>query len=160
MMRSNAWIIIERARALTWREWLRWLADPESGDEPTLTDWEQKAAVRLHDMEYIFKRFLRPSILGKIWIMLSVYDVSPAQIASGYANLGDAETGGDFACVGFWTWVEHDSSSVFVALYPWRPNQVINFMPPTYDEEGAEVPAVGVRDVNLLFGQPRRTFPS
>ncbi len=158
-MRSNAWIIIEKLRALSWRAWLRWRNDPESGDEPPLSEWEQKAASALHDQEYIFRGFLRPEILGKVWIMLSVYDVTAAQIATGYANLGDAESGGDFACAGFWTWEAGDQSCVFVALYPWRAGQIVGFMPPTYDENGDEVPAVGVRDVNVLFGQPPRVFP-
>lgn len=158
-MRSNAWITVERDRALTWRDWLRWLDDPTIGPEPVITNWEQKAARRLHDMEYIFKRFLRPTILTKVWIMLSVYDVTEAEIASGYTQLGDATAGGDFSCAGLWEWDTHMEFSAFVSAYDWLPVQVLKFMPPTYDAEGNPVAAAGVRDVNLLFGQPPREFP-
>lgn len=157
-MRTNAWITVERDRALSWRDWLRWLED-QSGVEPVITNWEKKAAQRLHNMEYIFKRFLRPTILTKVWIMLSVYDVTEAEIASGYTQLGDAATGGDFSCAGYWQWEAGMDFSSFVALYDWLPVQVVKFMPPTYDAQGVEIPAVGVRDVNLLFGQPPREFP-
>lgn len=154
-MRTNAWIIVELTRALSWRTWLRWDAGDREAPEPELSAWERKAAQRLHDMEYIFKGFLRPSILGKVWIMISVYDVTPGEIASGYNQLGDAATGGDFGCVGFWTWEEGQGQSAFLDLYPWLPNQALKFMPPI---EG--VPAESVRDVNVLFGQPLREFPS
>ena len=161
MTRTNAWITVERTRSTTWRDWLRWLLeDPDTrGAEPPLTSWEKKAAVRIHDMEYVFKRFLRPTILTKVWIMLSVYDVTEAEIQSGYNQLGDAATGGDFSCAGFWQWTSGQDFCQFVPACDWLPQQVLKFMPPTYDSEGVEIPAVGVRDVNLLFGQPPREFP-
>lgn len=125
-----------------------------------ISQWEKNAVRRLMDMEYIYKRFLRPVIMTKTWIMLSIYDVTEAQIQSGYTQLGDAEAGGDFACVAFWQWLPGQSFSQFVNLgYPWRPNQVLSFMPPTLDPNGVEIPATGLRDVNLLFGQPPREFP-
>ncbi len=158
-MRTNAWIIIERDRALSWLDWLRWFLTDQAEEEPDLTSWEKTAAKRLHDMEYIFKRFLRPTILGKVWIMLSVYDVTPAQIANGYIQLGDAATGGDFASLAYWQWLPGQSFCQFLGLNDWVPAQVLKFMPPTYDEEGDPIPATGVRDVNVLFGQPPREFP-
>ena len=160
-MRSNAWITVERNRAITWRDWCRWLQGDQIEPEPPLSAWEKKAVCRLADMEYIFRAFLRPTILTKVWIMLSVYDVTPNEIASAYIQLGDAEAGGDFACAGYWNWIDGQDFCQFTNLgYPWRPAQVINFMPPTYDELGTEIPATGVRDVNLLFGQPPREFPA
>lgn len=161
-MRTNAWIIIERDRALSWRAWLRWLISDEDPrpPEPPLTPWERKAALRLYDMEYIFKRFLRPTILGKVWIMLSVYDVTRAEIESGYTQLGDAAEGGDFGLTGAWTWKRGQDFCQFVNVRPWLPVQVLKFMPPTYDDDGNPIPATGIRDVNLLFGQPPREFPS
>ncbi len=160
MMRTNAWITVERVRALSWRTWWRWSMGERTEPEPPITPWERKAVQRLVDQEYIFKRFLRPTILTKTWIMLSVYDVTPQEIASAYAQLGDAETGGDFGCAGYWEWTRGQSFCQYVDLgYPWRPNQVLSFMPPTYDSGGVEIPATGIRDVNLLFGQPPREFP-
>lgn len=163
-MRNNAWITVERTRALRWREWVRWSGtrpdEPGHPPEPEITAWEKKAAQRLHDMEYIFKRFLRPTIQTKVWIMLSIYDVTQAELASGYSHLGDAAAGGDFGVVGYWKWEDGQHESAFVDLYPWMANQVLKFMPPTYDDQGDEVPAVAVRDVNVLFGQPPREFPA
>jgi hypothetical protein len=160
-MRTNAWITIERDRAITWRDWCRWLFSDQSTAEPPLTAWEKKAVCRLADMEYIFRAFLRPTILTKVWIMLSVYDVTPQEIASGYTQLGDAEAGGDFACAGYWQWLDGQSFCQFTDLgYPWRPAQVTSFMPPTVDESGQPVAATGPRDVNLLLGQPPREFPA
>ncbi len=159
-MRSNAWITIERDRAISWRTWYLWWMSGQEELEPPLTQWEKKAVRRLADMEYISKAFLRPTILTKVWIMLSVYDITPAEIASGYTQLGDAATGGDFGCAGYWEWTRGQSFCQYIDLgYPWRPNQVLSFMPPTYDEDGVAIPAVGVRDVNVLFGQPPREFP-
>lgn len=157
--RTNAWITVEKDRALSWRDWLRWeiatASGEEAGEEPILSLWEEKAARRLGDMEYIFKAFLQPSILAKTWIMLSVYDVTQGEIESGYTHLGDAEEGGDFACAGYWEWRRHDDLSSFVDLgYPWRPTQLLKFMP---DYDGT--PATEVSDVNVLFGQPPRVFP-
>jgi hypothetical protein len=157
-VRTNAWITIERQRALSWRDWLRWLRDGV-GPEPELTQWEQRAARRLGDMEYIFKAFLRPVILTKTWIMLSVYDVTISEINSGYAQLGDAAAGGDFACAGLWEWADGQSFCAFNDTYQWRPTQTLQFMPPTTGPDGAPVPATGVRDVNLMLGQPPREFP-
>ena len=158
-MRTNAWVTIERSIALTWRDWIRWSDGDQLAPEPSLTNWEKKAARRLADMEYIFKRFLRPTILTKVWIMLSVYDVTVAEVNSGYSQLGDAESGGDFACAGFWEWTDGDTECSLSPVYTWRPNQVLLFMPPTIEGE-TEVPATEVRDVNLLFGQPPRELPS
>lgn len=157
---TNAWITVEKNRALTWRDYELWRRDPELYTQPTeISAWEKKAVRRVSDMGHLFKAFLRPEILTKQWIMLSVYEISAADIASGYNQLGDAETGGDFGCAGFWEWEAGWSFCRFVPLYAWRPNQVLLFMPPTYTQEGVEVPATGVRDVNVAFGQPPREFP-
>lgn len=159
-MRTNAWIVVERTRARRWRDWERWRRDPELYDEPAgMSNFEKKAVRRLGDMEYIFKRFLRPTILGKVWILLSVYDVTESELAAGYTQLGDAAAGGDFAVVGAWQWRQGQQFCQWWDLYAWAPNQVLQFMPPTYDEEGNMIAAVGVRDVNVLFGQPPREFP-
>lgn len=160
-MRTNAWVTVERDRALSWKAWVDWsLADPETrGDEPPLSAWEKNAARKLHDADYLFKGFLRPTIATKVWVMLSVYDVTEAQLAAGYAQLGDAATGGDFGVAGAWRWFPGQSFCQWWDLYAWRGNQVLQFMPPTYDPEGTPIPAVGVRDVNVLFGQPPREFP-
>lgn len=158
-MRTNAWITIEKQRALSWRAWYRWLLGEQTEPEPDLSNWEKKAVTRLADAEYIFKRFLRPTILAKDWIMLSVYDVTHAEIQSGYNELGDASVGGDFACVGYWAWQPGQSFCLWDPTYDWNGNQLLKFMPPTYDDQGQEIPATGVRDVNLLFGQPPREFP-
>lgn len=159
-MRTNAWIIVERARVLNWREWYLWRRGDEIGPEPALTEWEKAATRRLAHMEYLYKRFLRPTILGKVWIMLSVYDVTSNEISAGYSHLGDAESGGDFGCVGYWAWRAGMTQSAFVALYPWRPAQLLRFMPPTLDGDGNETPASEIRDVNLMLGQPARDFPA
>lgn len=159
-MRTNAWITVERTRALSWRDWWRWSIGDQEELEPPITDWERKAVQRIVDAEYIFKRFLRPTILTKVWIMLSVYDVTMQEIQSAYTQLGDAEAGGDFACAGFWEWEPEQSFCQWNPFYQWRPAQVLQFMPPTYDQDGTEIPATGVRDVNLLFGQPPREFPA
>lgn len=160
-MRSNAWITVEKTRALSWRDWARWHQGEQDDPEPSgLSNFEKKAVRRLADMEYIFKAFLRPTILGKDWVMLSVYDVTAQEIAAGYNQLGDAAQGGDFGCVGYWEWQRGQVFCQYLDLYPWQPVQVTKFMPPTYDENDQPIPATGVRDVNLLFGQPVREFPA
>lgn len=144
---------------MIWLSWWRWFIGDRAEVEPALTAWEKNAVKRLADKEYIFKRFLRPTILTKVWVMLSVYDVTPAQIASGYTQLGDAEVGGNFACAGYWEWSKGDTVCRYVDLgYPWRPAQVLNFMPPITLPDGTTTPATEVRDVNLLLGQPPREF--
>lgn len=159
-MNTNAWITVERDRAITWRDWCRWWLGGSEGPEPPLTAWEKKAVCRLADMEFIFRGFLRPVILTKTWIMLSVYDVTPAEIQSGYTQLGDAEAGGDFGCAGYWLWHPGQAVAAYVDLYPWRPTQVLQFMPPVADESGIPQPATEIRDVNLVLGQPPREFPA
>ncbi len=158
--RTNAWITLERDRALTWRDWRRWYVSDQSAPEPALTAFEKKAVLRLIGMEFLFKRFLRPTILTRVWILISVYDVTPAEIDAGYTQLGDAGAGGDFALAGYWTWLPGQSFCQFDDLgRGWLSAQVTKFMPPTLDSEGVEVPATGVRDVNLILGQPPREFP-
>lgn len=157
-MRTNAWVVLEETRALSWRDWLRWLPEQE-GDEPPLSNFEKKAALRLADMDYIYKRFLRPTIQTKVWIMLSIYDVTITEVNAGITQLGDAAQGGDFGCAAFWNWQEDGAASEYIDEYPWRPAQVLLFMPPFESQEGEDPPPNEIRDVNLLFGQPAREFP-
>lgn len=157
--RTNAWITLEKVRALSWRDWARWYRGEQLEPEPALTNFEKKAVLRLIGMEFLFKRFLRPTIATRDWIMISIYDVTAAEIEAGYTQLGEAPTG-DFGLAGFWIWQPGQSFCQFQDLgYPWLSAQVLKFMPPTIDAGGAEVPATGVRDVNLIMGQPPREFP-
>ncbi len=160
MPRTNAWVTLEKTRALTWRDWRRWYEGGQAGAEPALSDFEKKATLRLVGMEYLYKRFLQPTIATRQWIMLSLYDVTENDIDAGYNQLGDASSGGDFGLAGYWEWFPGQSSCQFDDLARgWLPAQVLKFMPPTYDQAGGEIPATGVRDVNLIFGQPPREFP-
>lgn len=157
--RTNAWITLEKVRALAWREWRRWYEGDQSEPEPPLTNFEKKAARRLIGMEFLFQRFLRPTIATRDWILISVYDVTEAEIDAGYTQLGEAPTG-DFGLAGHWRWLPGQDFCQFDNLgRDWLPAQVLKFMPPTYDESGTEIPATGVRDVNLILGQPPREFP-
>lgn len=158
-VRSNAWITLEETRALSWRDWRRWHEGDQSLPEPPLTNFEKKAVLRLIGMEFLFKRFLRPTIATREWIMISLYDVAENEIDAGYNQLGDAASGGDFALAGYWRWLPGQSFCQFDDLgYGWLPAQVLKFMPPTFDGV-TEIPATGVRDVNLIMGQPPREFP-
>lgn len=159
MIRSNAWITLEKVRALSWRDWRRWYESDQSESEPPLTNFEKKAVLRLIGMEFLFKKFLRPTIATRDWIMISVYDVTEREIQAGYNQLGEAPSG-DFALAGYWIWQPGQSFCQFQDLgYPWLSAQVLKFMPPTYDDQGQAIPASGVRDVNLIMGQPPREFP-
>ncbi len=158
-MRTNAWVTVERDRALSWQTWLDWYHAGGDGDEPPLSNYEKNVALKLSDQTYLFKGFLRPTILMKVWIMLSLYDVTESQIDNGYAQLGDAVSGGDFGCAGFWQWDLSMSFCQWISPYGWHGGQVLQFMPPTYTAEGVEIPATGVRDVNVMLGQPPREFP-
>ncbi len=158
--RTNAWITLERDRALTWRDWRRWYESEQTEPEPALSNFEKKATLRLIGMEFLFKKFLRPTIATRVWIMISVYDVTESEIQAGYSQLGEAPTG-DFGLAGFWSWLPGQDFCQFQDLgYPWLSAQVLKFMPPTFDSEGIEIPATGVRDVNLIMGQPPREFPA
>lgn len=160
-MNTNGWIIVERDRMLSWRDWYLWARGDRMDPEPDISQWEQGAVRKLAHMDYIYRRFLRPTILTKVWIMLSLYGVTPQQIQSGYSQLGDAATGGDFGLMGYWEWNRGSRFSSYVDLgVPWRPVQVLRFMPPTVAEDDTEIPATEVRDVNLLLGQPPREFPA
>ena len=156
-MRTNAWITLENIRALAWWDWYKWNRDGQEGEEPPLDNWAKNAIRKLGDIEFAFQCFEKATIQSREWRMLCLWDVTQAQVDAGYAQYGDAEQGGDYGAVGFWTWEENPRSakSQLQPYYNWRPNTVIRYMP----EKEQGVPPTKVWDVVLLAGQPPRELP-
>lgn len=148
-MRVNAWIALERSISISWWDYYQWLRSDRMGVEPDLDTFGKNALRKLIDLDFAFQCFEAATIQSKVWRMLSVYDVTDAQLNAGYSQYGDAETGGDYAVIGKWTWNAGDPVCLIDLQWNWRPTQVKEFMP------GGDL-----WDVNLLAGQPPRVLPS
>ncbi len=159
---TNAWLAFENSLAASMWAWYLWYLSDRDGVEPSLSEWDKRAVRKLADMKFIIARFLQASGGGKTWRLLSVYDVTKAQIDAGYARHGDASEGGDFECAGLWTWNPGDTLCVRDDTYGWQPAQVLKFMPAvctSYDVAGdclVYVDATELADVSLVMGQPPR----
>ena len=170
---TSAWVTFENTLALRMFDWYKWYlepVDPETGEpkpEPELDNWTKNAIRKMVDISYAFQAYKKATIQEREWRMLALWDVTLQQLNSGYAVHGDAETGGDYGVIGYWTWeTRDDQSSIWQAEYNWRPSSVIKYMPDECVEFGPDTgecvdygPATRVWDVNLLAGQPPRVLP-
>ncbi len=160
-MRTNAWITIENNLAVSWWNWLQWFTGAQTGPEPVISDWDKKALTRLVDMEWSFQAFQTADLLGKTWRMLNLYDVTHGNIEAGFNQHGRAQDGGNLDCAGYWTWETGDTICVLSDVYPWRPTQVIKFIPDQCADPECTVwdPATEIFQISLLMGQPWRDIP-
>lgn len=163
-MYTNAWVTLRNSLALQWWDYYQWyIADPDTrGPEPSLSNWDKAAVRKLVDIDFAFQAYKKATILNDDWRLLSVWGVTKQQLDSGYVQHGDAESGGDYAVVGYWTWnSSYDDYCPLMPDYNWRPAQVVKFMPDVCADPGctSTVSATEVVDVNLLAGQPPREFP-
>lgn len=160
-MRTNAWIALELSIAQAWWAYYQWVLGGQEGTEPPLDNFGKNAIRRLVDLDFSFQCFKKATIGAQDFRMLSVFDVTEAQLNLGYTQYGNAEEGGGYAVVGLWTWVAGDPLCLLDDSFNWRPAQVLKFMPDECaDPECATtVPASEVWDVALLAGQPPRVLP-
>lgn len=164
-METEAWVIIERTRAATWRDWSIWFYETDqSGPEPILTTYEKNVVRKLIEYRFTWSLLLKPTILAREWVLLSINGVTKAQIDRAYLELGDILTGGDFGLVGYWTWDWGDSICVRALEYTWSPLQVLKFMPdvctsvdPVTGACLTTAPATEILQFRLM-GQPERDY--
>ena len=164
---TSAWATFENTVALKMWDWYKWNRDGQEGPEPELDNWSKNAIRKMVDIPYAFQAYKKATIQQREWRMLALWNVTLQQLNAGYAVHGDAETGGDYGVIGYWTWESRDDeASIWQAEYNWRPNSVIKYMPDecvTADPDTGECtewgPATRVWDVNLLAGQPPRDLP-
>ena len=162
MSHTNAWVTLRESLAQAWWSWYQWLLSDQQGPEPALSNWDKNAIRKLVDIEFAFRAYKKADLLGDQWRLLSVWGVTESQVEAGYAQHGDAASGGDYGVIGFWSWSNRaDDYCPINPKYPWKPNQVIAYMP----DECVDVdctstqPARYVWDVNLGAGQPPRELP-
>ena len=168
-MRNNVWLTIENTLAVSWWNWVQWYQGGQQGAEPPITDWDKKALTKVIDLTWSAKAFKKatiPQLAPKDqWRLWSMYDIKlPEWLDAGYAQHGRAEEGGDLGVAGVWYWAEEDTFCAYddSGAYPWKPNQVLLFMPDECaNEDCTETqPATQIRDVSFIVGQPPREFPS
>ena len=163
MSHTNAWVTLRESLAQAWWAWYRWFVDGQEGPEPPLSNWDKNAIRKLVDIEHAFRAYKKASLLGDQWRLLSVWGVTESQVEAGYDQHGDAISGGDYGVIGFWSWDDrNDDYCPINPKYPWKPNQVIEYMPDECidrPECTTKQPADYVWDVNLGAGQPPRELP-
>ena len=170
-MRNNVWLTIENALAVSWWQWVQWYrTDGDPANEPTIDDWDKGALSKVIDLDWSAKAYKKATIVPLApkdeWRLWNIYDIKlPEWLEAGYARHGKAEEGGDLGIAGAWTWTEKNSMCVYDETYPWKPNQVVLFMPDVcanYNPQGecdTYESATQIVDVSLLMGQPPRHFP-
>ena len=160
-MRTNAWITVENSLAISWWNWLQWFSGDRTEPEPVISEWDKKALTRLVDMTWSFQAFQPADALGKTWRMFGVYDVTHGNIEAGFNQHGKAEEGGDLGVAGFWSWEPGDPECALSDEYPWRPDQVIKFIPDqcAAPDCATQDPATEIYQISLLMGQPWREIP-
>lgn len=170
-MRTNVWLTVENNLAVGWWDWYQWFVGGQDGPEPPITDWDRRALQKTVDIPWTAKAFKKatiPQLAPKDqWRLWNLYDVKvPEWIDAGYAQHGKAEEGGDLGVAGNWVWKPEDPQCLYDdhnGEYPWKPNQVLLFMPDVCSDPPdctTYAPATKVIDVSMVFSQPPREFPS
>ena len=162
-MFTSAWVTFENTLALRMFDWFKWFTGNQEDPEPELDNWSKNAIRKMVDIDYAFRAYKKATIQQREWRMLALWNVTLQQLDSGYAVHGDAETGGDYGVIGYWTWENrNDQNSVWQAEYNWRPTQVIRYMPDECADPdcATTLPASEITDVVLLAGQPPRELPA
>ncbi len=166
MQRVNVWLTIENALAVSWWQWVQWYRnDGDPANEPSIADWDKNALTKVIDLDWSAKAYKKatiPQLAPKDqWRLWNIYDIKvPQWIEAGFNQHGRAEEGGDIGIAGIWKWTPGSTICKYEPLYPWKPNQVVLFMPDTCNDPECTTtnPATEITDVSLVMGQPPREF--